>query len=91
MPSSWPVHICHARTDDYVKDMIRNMLIEEGWARKTTPSADPRPDPLEALREAREVLVNTRMDLTPPARYRRVLLSIDQALAKINAVMGEAG
>jgi hypothetical protein len=69
------------------------------WARgwSTTP-ADPRPDPLEALREAMEALVYYSK---AEAYGRRIILNVEvmydrgatarQALANIKALMGEAG
>jgi hypothetical protein len=57
----------------------------------TTP-ADPRPDPLEALREAREDLEAIISHTESGGRsIRHCHAKARQALAKINAVMGEAG
>jgi hypothetical protein len=60
--------------------------------------ADPRPDPLEALREAREALVYYSK---AEAYGRRLILNVEvmydrgkkarETLTRINAVMGEAG
>jgi hypothetical protein len=59
--------------------MIRGLSKRLSRASLRTP-ADPRPDPLEALREAREALFDRYDDD-----------KVSQALAKIDAVMGEAG
>lgn len=53
---------------------------ENNMCPKCKAKADPRPDPLEALREAREALFDRYDDD-----------KVSQALAKINEVMGEAG
>jgi hypothetical protein len=70
----------------------------DGRFEEVTSTADPRPDLLEALREAREALVYYSK---AEAYGRRLILNVEvmydrgikarQALAKINEVMGEAG
>ena len=69
---------------DIVRALMADYIVEPLYAHP----ADPRPDPLEALREAREALDRANRNGILQTATEKV---VEDAIAKINAVMGEAG